>query len=293
MNRGAPIVIVIVIMLFACKKNEPGAKPEQGSSAAPVGSAGSAAGSVSRPAGSASAPSGAAVAQPASAAAGGTVSNDAASAVALQCTQAAKDVKGNAGTSWYMRCPECPDPSGRIWGTDLYTDDSSLCLAAIHGGAIASKGGLLLVTWMPGQSTYIGSLRNGITTTDYGAWTRSFFVQSVDLQGRPTSPAVVPPPQGTIRMSCAMNASIWPSKDPVRVQCPPGCSTGSLWGTDIYTADSVVCLAAVHAGLATVEKGGEVLFTPGGAVDKLDGTTRNGVTSQPYGKYEQTFRLAK
>ena len=291
MNRAA--LIVLVVTSFACKKKEPDAQPQPGSSAAPAGSASPSAGSAVSPAGSPSAPSGSAAAPQATVAAGGTVSNDAASAVALQCTQAARDVKGNAGTSWYMRCPECSELDGRIWGTDLYTDDSSLCLAAIHGGAISSKGGLVLVTWAPGQATYIGSERNGVHTTDYGTWGRSFFVQSVDAQGHPTSPAVVLLPQGTIRMSCAMAANIWTAKTSVRVQCPPGCSDGRLWGTDVYTADSSVCLAAVHAGLTTVDKGGEVLLTPGGPVDKLEGTARNGVTSQPYGKYDHTFQLAK
>src|SRR5215471_9840926 len=40
--------------------------------------------------------------------------------------------------------------------------------------------------------------------------------------------------------------------------CPPGGTFHSVWGSDIYTADSSICTAAVHAGLITYEKGGTV-----------------------------------
>lgn len=226
--------------------------------------------------------------------AGGAIANAVAQAQQLACQQQAKNVEGNQGTSWYMKCPACPDTNGSVWGTDLYTDDSALCLAAIHAGAITSKGGLILVTWLPGQPTYVGSARHTINTKDYGKWGRSFFVQSVDADGKPTSPAITPPPAGTIQMSCLHTASTWTEQTPVRVRCPANCTTGqSLWGTDVYSADSSVCLAAVHAGLVKADAPGEVTLTPGGAVEKLVGSARNGVTSKDYGAYDTTFTLAQ
>lgn len=41
--------------------------------------------------------------------------------------------------------------------------------------------------------------------------------------------------------------------DEVRVYCPPGGAARTVWGTRVYTYDSSVCTAAVHAGLATFD----------------------------------------
>ncbi|NPV00801.1 MAG: hypothetical protein HPY53_05400 [Brevinematales bacterium] len=72
-----------------------------------------------------------------------------------------------------------------------------------------------------------------------------------------------------------------------------GGSASSLWGTDIYTIDSSLATAAVHAGVITFEKGGT--FT----VEFLAGQTnytasdRNGVSSGSWGPYEASFSIVK
>ncbi|WP_346729629.1 LCCL domain-containing protein [Corallococcus exiguus] len=38
-----------------------------------------------------------------------------------------------------------------MWGTDLYTDDSSVCVAAVHAGAITTAGGTVVVTISRGR----------------------------------------------------------------------------------------------------------------------------------------------
>src|SRR5450432_633198 len=40
--------------------------------------------------------------------------------------------------------------------------------------------------------------------------------------------------------------------------CTPAGTMHAVWGSDIYTADSSICTAAVHAGLITLERGGTV-----------------------------------
>jgi hypothetical protein len=65
---------------------------------------------------------------------------------------------------------------------------------------------------------------------------------------------------------------------------------GAVWGTDLYTADSDVCRAAVHAG---------VVAAGGGAVtvERLDGrglypgTLRHGVRSNDYGRYDASIHF--
>jgi hypothetical protein len=222
---------------------------------------------------------------------GGIVSNAIANATPSACTRTARDIQGADGTSWLLRCPACAADVGRLWGTDVYTDDSSVCAAAVHAGTITRAGGVVLVTMTSGQPTYAASERNGIRSVDYGAWGRSFFVQAVAADGRPTTAAATLPPAGTVRASCTTRGDMIP--DATRVVCPAGCATGRLWGTDDYTSDSAVCLAAVHSGLATVERGGEVRLARLGKLEAYLGTTRNGVVSSDFGSWDLSFTLAR
>jgi len=42
----------------------------------------------------------------------------------------------------YIKCPEkCSQSSAGIFGDEIYSEDSSICLAAIHYGMISDKGG--------------------------------------------------------------------------------------------------------------------------------------------------------
>jgi hypothetical protein len=74
-----------------------------------------------------------------------------------------------------------------------------------------------------------------------------------------------------------------------RFHCPEKGTPGAIWGSDIYTADSSICTAAVHAGVITLEQGGDVTieFKPGRSI--YGSTTRNGVTSNTYGEYPHSF----
>jgi cytoskeletal protein RodZ len=71
--------------------------------------------------------------------------------------------------------------------------------------------------------------------------------------------------------------------------CPPGGTPGTVWGSEIYTADSSVCTAAVHAGKITLNDGGTVTieFAPGRQT--YGATTRNGITSYNYGQYPHSI----
>lgn len=82
-------------------------------------------------------------------------------------------------TSYIVNCPaEGVDlSSGTVWGTDIYTDDSAVCVAAVHAGAITTDGGVIRVTMLEGQESYTGSERNGVTTQDYDSWGGSFSVE--------------------------------------------------------------------------------------------------------------------
>ncbi|MES2713313.1 MAG: LCCL domain-containing protein [Pseudomonadota bacterium] len=63
-----------------------------------------------------------------------------------------------------------------IWGVDVYTDDSAVCVAAVHAGAISPRGGVVTVTRGQGQQRYPGGQRNGVVSYEYGPWPQSFRV---------------------------------------------------------------------------------------------------------------------
>jgi hypothetical protein len=68
---------------------------------------------------------------------------------------------------------------GQIWGTDIYTDDSSLARAAVHAGLLdVGKSGVVEVEIVSGQSSYTGSSRNGVTSLSWGAYSGSFSLGS-------------------------------------------------------------------------------------------------------------------
>ncbi|HOT45887.1 MAG TPA: LCCL domain-containing protein [Spirochaetota bacterium] len=63
------------------------------------------------------------------------------------------------------------------------------------------------------------------------------------------------------------------------VSCPANCAGGVVRGTDTYTTDSSVCMAAIHAGVIAKDTGGNVKVLVVKGLDKYAGSERNGVKS--------------
>ncbi len=89
------------------------------------------------------------------------------------CPVNAKSVSGSVTCS----CTATAIKSGSIWGSETYTNDSSICKAARHAGTIPVSGGTVTVTTSPGLQSYQGSTRNGVTTKSYGPWKGSYRVK--------------------------------------------------------------------------------------------------------------------
>jgi Ca2+-binding EF-hand superfamily protein len=69
---------------------------------------------------------------------------------------------------------------GTVWGTDVYTSDSPIAKAAVHAGLLeVGQTALIKVTILPGQDSYIGSERNGVTTSGYGKYGGSYTVGTI------------------------------------------------------------------------------------------------------------------
>ncbi|MCP3100179.1 hypothetical protein LZ198_14990 [Myxococcus sp. K15C18031901] len=166
---------------------------------------------------------------------------------------------------------------GSAWGSGIYTDDSSACAAGVHSGAIPASGGTVSVIIQPGQGSYTGSTRNGITTFSWGAWSGSFSV--ITYRTPPTA-------------SClSFSYAAYRGQDGLQLPCVCGAVTGgSAWGTDLYTDDSNACVAAVHAG-AIPASGGPVVVTIQPGQGSYTASTRNGITTYAWGAWAGSISL--
>jgi len=57
---------------------------------------------------------------------------------------------------------EATQRGGVVFGTDVYADLSTICLAAVHAGVITPRGGTVRVVPQPGRNAYSGVERNGV-----------------------------------------------------------------------------------------------------------------------------------
>jgi hypothetical protein len=63
---------------------------------------------------------------------------------------------------------------GSVWGTSIYTSDSSICRAAKHAGLWRADGDEVTLFFKPGQEKYEGSENFGVRSEGYGPWESSF-----------------------------------------------------------------------------------------------------------------------
>ncbi|HVE50036.1 MAG TPA: LCCL domain-containing protein [Casimicrobiaceae bacterium] len=71
-----------------------------------------------------------------------------------------------------------------------------------------------------------------------------------------------------------------------------GASEGPLWGTDVYTGDSAIAVAAVHAGLVSAGGSAVLRVVAVAPPPQFSGSVRNGVTSHDFGRYGSAYQLS-
>jgi hypothetical protein len=172
--------------------------------------------------------------------------------------------------------------TGTIWGTDIYTDDSNLATAAVHAGVVQpGETQVVRVTILPGRSSYRGGERSDISSSSYGRWYGSYVLDSVD-ESAPVAEIVAVPKnlsgvEGEIGQSFLYPVT--------------GAVEGYVWGADVYTDDSSLAAAAVHAG--AVEAGQtaviKVTILPGRSY--YNGSERHGVSTKTYGSYSRSYMI--
>lgn len=170
-------------------------------------------------------------------------------------------------------------PSGAVWGSGIYTADSSICAAATHAGARALDG-TVKVKAAKGCPAYVGSANQGVTSSNWGAYDKSFVFEGIgDGECAKVPEGVCPGSykaltpeqrQGTFECSCEGMPT-----------------SGSVWGTKTYTTDSSICAAAVHAGAKGAN--GKVKVRSASGCPSYRGSEANGVTSRSWGRYDASF----
>jgi LCCL domain/EGF-like domain len=91
--------------------------------------------------------------------------------------------------------------------------------------------------------------------------------------------------------SCPLRMIDYRDQEGTEVTCDcasSATSSGTVWGTDTYTDDSQVCRAAVHAGKIP-PTGGIVTMTVEPGRPSYVGSSRNGVTTAPWGSWPGSF----
>ena len=93
------------------------------------------------------------------------------------------DLRGMNGERYTFLCPPGKPLPARLAGSGPYTDNSSICTAAVHAGALHAKaGGEVTVEIRPGQAAFPGSVQNYIQSGSYDyAWGGSFVVIRADV----------------------------------------------------------------------------------------------------------------
>lgn len=175
--------------------------------------------------------------------------------------------------------------TGSLWGTDEYTDDSTLALAAVHAGVLkVGQKAMVKVTLVPGREEYSGSTRHGVTSNSY-----------FEVFGGGYRVEAGPPPMGFAERG----VDVLPDSlrelrgraGAVYLFEVTGRAGGTVWGSGTYTDDSDLAAAAVHAGVLKDGQKGVVKVTVLAGQDGYKGSEKNGVSSRDYQSYPGSYKV--
>ena len=186
----------------------------------------------------------------------------------------------------------CPALAGgrTVWGTLRYTIDSDVCRAAVHAEAVTGAGGEVTAHLGEGCPIFRSNAKNGVQSTNYGPYGRTFFF-------------VKDPPQCEVQTKddvvtdCPYSMSVFAMMKPGqtwRCRCTESRmkNVGTVYGDGRYTTDSNTCTAALHAG-ALQMGGGEVTMHTDEGCQRFNASTKNGITSREWGAYGTSYAFEK
>ena len=170
---------------------------------------------------------------------------------------------------------------GTVWGDGIYTSDSVLAAAAVHAGLLEpGETGVVSVELIEGLDAYEGATRNGVASLPYREWSVAYrFAGVVELDS-----GVILPDPGDLSGYRGQNGTMLTFE-------VTGNAAGAVWGDGVYTDDSRLAAAAVHAGVLQPGQTGPVQVEILAGQEAYEGAERNGVASGTYASWPGSFRV--
>ena len=176
------------------------------------------------------------------------------------------------------------DDQGPCWGgkDNIYTDESPLAVAAVHAGLLkANETKLVKVKVLASGNNYPSINRNGIVSE-----------QSESSDG---SYQLLPPSLNEFA-NAPTNMSAFTGKyDIIFLFRVTGSKEGAIWGgkDGVYTTDSEIATAAVHAGVLKLGQTGIVRIKVLPGRSSYPEFTRNAITSHGFDEWEGSYQFIK
>jgi hypothetical protein len=206
--------------------------------------------------------------------------------ISLDCTTNLNDKRFNGGIGRIFRakCPSCKTVNRPIYGSFIYHPLSSICKAASHAGSLYdNQAGYIMIELTSGKKIFNGSIGHD------GSSSATFAASPISFKTRVgTSPT---------KISCSDS----PNKDPFSngnigqkfvVICPKNCSSlkSQIFGSEVYTDTSSICISAIHSGVLN-DLGGEIEFLIDGPQSFYKGTKSYGIISSSEDSYIRSFKF--
>jgi thiol-disulfide isomerase/thioredoxin len=174
--------------------------------------------------------------------------------------------------------------AGAVWGDAVYTLDSDPGTAAVHAGLLRDGETKMITFWVvPSPSTYGEANRNGVQSRRWGGFKAAFVMQVAGV-----------PAQAANRLPVSRGVSgVLERLQPGESAIIPltGSDKGTVWGSGVYTGDSHLETAAVHAGVAEPGERCSVVITRVEPLARYEGSRKHGVETRSWGAYPTAFTL--
>jgi hypothetical protein len=98
--------------------------------------------------------------------------------LAAEAPQTLLELGDQVGSNFYFRVRG--ELQGQVWGTDIYTGDSALGVAAVHAGLVKpGETAIVKVSIVAPLTQYQGSIRHGVTTHDFGRYGSAYRLAAI------------------------------------------------------------------------------------------------------------------
>ncbi|MCQ2815708.1 MAG: hypothetical protein MJ252_00430 [archaeon] len=89
--------------------------------------------------------------------------------------------RGDPGSIYIVNCPsDCDKSNYSVYGTGIYTINSSICRSAIHSGVLTQEGGDVILVKSFGQNKYYSTNMRGVTSLEDTGGHSSFFLSQIN-----------------------------------------------------------------------------------------------------------------